>query len=201
VADPPRGIRQFVVGTGGKNHVGVVTVRPNSEVRNDTTFGVLELTLRPDGYDWQFVPDASGTFTDSGSGPCHAATPGRRFYAIAPCRLVDTRGPAGPSGGPALMAGADRAFPLAGRCGIPADATALALNVTVVNPGGSGDLRLFPAGTVAPLASAVSFTAGRTRAGNALAALSATGQVVVRCDMAPASSTAHLVLDVSGYFR
>ena len=55
VADPARGIRQFTVGTGGKNHVAVVAVQPHSEVRDDSTFGVLELTLRPDGYDWRFL--------------------------------------------------------------------------------------------------------------------------------------------------
>jgi hypothetical protein len=201
VADPHRGIRQFTVGSGGKNHVPVATVRPNSEARDDTTFGVLELTLRPDGYDWEFLPDAAGGFTDSGSGPCHAAQGGAGFYPVPPCRLVDTRGPAGPTGGPALTAGSSRTFPLTGRCGVPADAKALALDVTVVGPGGSGNLRLFPEGPTAPQASAISFRAGRTRANSAIAALSAAGEMVVRCDMAPSPSSAHLVVDVSGYFR
>ena len=69
--DEDRGIRQFVVGTGGKSHYGFNAAKPNSEVRNATTFGVLELTLRQTGYDWRFVPEAGGTFTDSGSGDCH----------------------------------------------------------------------------------------------------------------------------------
>jgi hypothetical protein len=70
-ADPGGGIRQFVVGTGGEEHQAFVTVRPNSEVRNADTFGVLSLTLRPGGYDWRFVPEAGRTFTDAGSGACH----------------------------------------------------------------------------------------------------------------------------------
>jgi len=70
-ADPVHGIRQFVVGTGGKNHYGFGTPLANSEVRNDTTYGVLKLTLHPNGYDWQFVPQAGGTFTDAGSTACH----------------------------------------------------------------------------------------------------------------------------------
>jgi hypothetical protein len=70
-ADAALGIREFVVGTGGKNHYGFSSPQPNSEVRNDTTFGVIELTLRPTGYDWQFLPEAGKTFTDSGSGACH----------------------------------------------------------------------------------------------------------------------------------
>jgi len=71
VADPARGLREFVVGTGGKNHYAIVTPVANSEVRNDDTFGVLKLTLRPTSYDWAFVPEAGKTFTDSGSGTCH----------------------------------------------------------------------------------------------------------------------------------
>jgi calcineurin-like phosphoesterase family protein len=66
-----RGIREFVVGTGGKSHYGFGTIRPYSEVRNSDTFGVLKLTLRPGAYEWQFVPEAGHSFTDSGTGYCH----------------------------------------------------------------------------------------------------------------------------------
>jgi hypothetical protein len=69
-ADPTRGIRQFTVGTGGKNHTRIRRAQPNSEVRNDDTFGVLMLTLRGDGYRWQFVPEAGKSFSDAGSGGC-----------------------------------------------------------------------------------------------------------------------------------
>jgi acid phosphatase type 7 len=70
--DPARGIREFVVGTGGKNHRPFTELpRPNSEVRDATAFGVLKLTLKPKGYDWQFLPEEGKTFTDSGSGTCH----------------------------------------------------------------------------------------------------------------------------------
>jgi 3',5'-cyclic AMP phosphodiesterase CpdA len=70
-ADPVRGIREFVVGTGGKSHYAFSTLRPNSEVRNADTFGVLKLVLHPESYDWSFVPEAGGTFADSGSDTCH----------------------------------------------------------------------------------------------------------------------------------
>jgi acid phosphatase type 7 len=74
-ADPERGIRGFVVGTGGgKGGKGLYPIEDsiaNSEVRNDNTLGVLKLTLRPEGYDWRFVPVEGETFTDSGSGGCH----------------------------------------------------------------------------------------------------------------------------------
>ncbi len=71
VTDALRGIREFVVGTGGKSHYAFTTIRPNSEVRNGSTFGVLKLTLHAGSYDWQFVPVAGGTFSDAGRSTCH----------------------------------------------------------------------------------------------------------------------------------
>ena len=71
-ADPTRGIREFVVGTGGESHYNDQgTPLPNSELFNGTTFGVLKLTLSAGSYTWQFIPVSGGTFTDSGSGSCH----------------------------------------------------------------------------------------------------------------------------------
>jgi acid phosphatase type 7 len=70
-ADPKRGIREFVVGTGGKNHREFGIHKVNSEIRNNDTFGVLKMTLKATGYDWKFIPEAGKTFTDSGSGSCH----------------------------------------------------------------------------------------------------------------------------------
>jgi hypothetical protein len=73
VADPT-GIRQFIVGTGGKSHSSLATTPPpNAEARNKTTYGVLRLTLHPGSYDWQFVPEAGKTFTDAGTQACHNA--------------------------------------------------------------------------------------------------------------------------------
>jgi hypothetical protein len=69
--DNARGVRQFVVGTGGAFFTGMGTIDPNSQVHNNTTYGILKLTLRPGSYDWQFVPVAGSTFTDSGTTACH----------------------------------------------------------------------------------------------------------------------------------
>ncbi|HEX6939206.1 MAG TPA: metallophosphoesterase [Longimicrobiales bacterium] len=71
VADAERGIREFVVGTGGRSHYEFVAVQPNSELRHTGTFGVLKLTLHAEGYAWEFVPAAGGGFRDSGTGSCH----------------------------------------------------------------------------------------------------------------------------------
>jgi hypothetical protein len=70
-ADPVHGIREIIAGTGGRSHYGIGTIKPNSEVRNTDTFGILKLTLHSGGYDWNFVPEAGKTFTDAGSGTCH----------------------------------------------------------------------------------------------------------------------------------
>ncbi|MEU7908897.1 DNRLRE domain-containing protein [Actinoplanes sp. NPDC049118] len=68
--DTARGIRQFVVGTGGGFFYEFGPTQPNSEVRDGTTYGILRMTLHSGGYDWLFVPQAGKTFTDSGTGTC-----------------------------------------------------------------------------------------------------------------------------------
>ena len=71
VLDPERGIRQFVVGTGGKGGRPLNELLPNSEASDDTTRGVLEMNLRADGYDWRFLPIRGQGFSDEGSEKCH----------------------------------------------------------------------------------------------------------------------------------
>jgi hypothetical protein len=70
-ADPRRGLRQFVVGTGGKSLRNFEDQAENSEVRNSDTFGVLKLTLLPTSYRWRFMPVQGKTFRDSGRAVCH----------------------------------------------------------------------------------------------------------------------------------
>jgi hypothetical protein len=69
--DRARGIREFVAGTGGASLYAFDNPAPNSEAKDNTTHGVLKLTLHPRRYDWEFVPVAGGTFTDAGTGTCH----------------------------------------------------------------------------------------------------------------------------------
>jgi hypothetical protein len=68
-ADPVRGIREFIVGTGGGGVYRFKNPVPNSEVRDNSTYGVLKLTLSPGRYQWEFIPVSPG-FTDSGTGVC-----------------------------------------------------------------------------------------------------------------------------------
>lgn len=71
--DSEHGIREIVVGTGGRSHDFLGLATPNSEVRNWETYGVLKLTLAAGKYNWEFIPVAGSTFHDSGSGVCHNA--------------------------------------------------------------------------------------------------------------------------------
>jgi len=70
-ADATNGIREFVIGTGGISLDAFGTIRPNSQVRRNDTYGVLKFTLSSGSYAWQFVPVAGKTFTDTGTGTCH----------------------------------------------------------------------------------------------------------------------------------
>ncbi len=70
--DTARGIIEIVAGTGGDSHFAFnSTIAPNSLVRNSTTYGVIQLTLHASSFDFQFVPQAGQTFTDSGTQACH----------------------------------------------------------------------------------------------------------------------------------
>jgi hypothetical protein len=121
------------------------------------------------------------------------------LFTVSPCRVVDTRSAAGPYGGPALAAGQSRTFTLAGQCGIPAGARAVAVNVTVTGPTVTGNFRLYPADQPLPSTSTLNYAAGQTRANNAIVGLSPSGALAVRCSQA--AGTAHLVLDVTGYLE
>jgi hypothetical protein len=121
------------------------------------------------------------------------------FFTLLPCRLLDTRDPAGPYGGPALAAGQTRSFALGGRCGIPPSARAVSLNVTATQPTAGGNLRLYAAGLALPLVSSLNYAAGQTRGNNAVVGLSAAGGLAIRC--AQPSGTTHVIVDVNGYFE
>lgn len=69
--DNTRGIRSFVAGMGGASHYSFGTIQANSEARNSDTYGVLKFTLHANSYDWQFVPEAGKTYSDSGTNSCH----------------------------------------------------------------------------------------------------------------------------------
>jgi pseudomonalisin len=151
----------------------------------------LHLQTGPDGNLW-FV-DLLGRI---GSAPF--PTPPTDFYTVTPCRVLDTRLPSGPLGGPALAAGEVRDLPLGGNCGIPADAEAVVANLTVVNPSAPGYFALSVTGSFGHT-STLNFRAGQTRANNAVVPLFGNGHTKTHLSMA--TGQADLVVDVTGYFR
>jgi aldose sugar dehydrogenase len=151
--------------------------------------GPVAFHVGPDGY----IYDAA-----INSGRIYRINYPKRFNTVTPCRIVDTRGPAGPHGGPALAAGADRTFTLAGSCGVPPTARAVSVNVTVVQPAADGFLSIFPGAGATPTSSIINFRSGQIRANNALPLLGAAGDVVVRNG---STGTLHFLLDVDGYFE
>ncbi len=139
---------------------------------------------------------AAGLLVPAG-GEAQLPTPPLPFVGLTPCRLVDTRGNGftGAFGPPALGAGAARDFPLAGQCGLPAEAQAVSLNVTATNTLGPGFFLLHPAGGATPLVSTLNYLGSETVANAALVPLGAGGLTVIA-----GVSGADLILDVNGYF-
>ncbi len=129
------------------------------------------------------------------------------FFPLTPCRIIDTRGPVGPTGGPALSANTIRNFPVIGvnSCGVPSTAKAVAFNITTIQASEAGDLRIFPYQSPVPLASVINFSsADFALANGAIIPIANIGglDISVQTDMAPGSSgSVHLVVDVTGYFQ
>lgn len=122
------------------------------------------------------------------------------FYTVTPCRVLDTRNVAGPYGGPALAAGVDRTFVFANQCGIPSGARGVSLNVAVTQPtAGPGFLTFYPVGAPLPAVATINYSAGQTRANNAVASLGANTDLVIHCGQG--SGTVHVIVDVTGYFQ
>jgi hypothetical protein len=122
----------------------------------------------------------------------------RSFFSLAPCRVLDTRAP---SGGPALAAGERRAVTVAGACGVPLSARAIAANLTATSAVAPGFLRLFAGDlTSPPSTSTLNFRPGKTRANSAIVTLASdgSGKVVVENG---SGGTVQVILDVSGYFE
>jgi hypothetical protein len=140
--------------------------------------------------------DCTARYTANVGAP---APPPTSFHTLTPCRLADTRGPAGPYGAPGIAAGGTRYFDVpASSCGVPPTARAVALNITVVAAAAAGTLVVTAGDQVSTATSTLSFAAGQTRASSAIAGLSSAGDVAVT---STALSSVNVVLDVSGYFE
>jgi hypothetical protein len=155
---------------------------------------------------WSVGGGGSGSTSGSGGiGAMHTqtdVTQGITFVAVAPCRIIDTRGPAGTFGGPILTAGAGRSFALpSGPCaGIPTGGVfgvgAYSLNITVTGTAGAGFLKVFPTGGTEPTVSSINYTAGQTLA-NAVIVAAGTGEAIT---LKAGVANTHVIVDINGYF-
>jgi hypothetical protein len=140
-------------------------------------------------------------WVNAGGGSCSIGLPqNTSFYTLTPCRLVDTRLPTGPLGGPALQAGQSRTFVLAGGCGIPATAKALAVNITETQSASQGFLTLHAADQQAGGTATINYSPGNTLANNAYVRLSGEGSGSISVQNGSAGAV-HFILDVTGYFQ
>jgi hypothetical protein len=138
----------------------------------------------------QVVLDISGYFAPAGTSTA------LDFYPLTPCRLVDTRNANGPMGGPTLVAGSTREFPVrSGSCSLPSDAAAYSLNVTAVPQGSLPYLTIWPSGQAQPTASTLNAPTGTVVANGAIVPAGSNGDVTVYV-----GGTSDVVIDVNGYF-
>jgi hypothetical protein len=180
----------------GEEYLGFTSVATNGS--GDGSFGPISFPISGGRTVLTATAtDPSGNTSEFSA--CFTASRPTQFYTLTPCRVADTRSPSGPYGGPALAANADRIFVVAGQCGIPSGAVAVAFNFTVTQPTSLGDLRAAPGGGLLPLVSTMNWRASQTRANNAIIFLGLSGDILVH--VAQASGTAHLIIDVNGYFQ
>ncbi len=124
------------------------------------------------------------------------STTGDSFYPVWPCRVEDTRRPAGPLGGPALSTGETRDFPVpSSPCGLPAAASAYSMNVTVVPAGYLGFLTTWAAGQPQPFASTLNSWTGKVVANAAIVPAGANGATSVYV-----TNPTDVIVDANGYF-
>jgi uncharacterized delta-60 repeat protein len=137
------------------------------------------------------ILDINGYFTTPASAPS-----GLVFFPVTPCRVIDTRGPTGPLGGPILGAGSTRTVPvLSSTCGLPAGALAYSLNMTVVPTGALSFLTTWPTGQSQPLVSTLNDPTGTIVANAAIVPSGTGGSINV---FVP--NQTDLIIDVNGYF-
>jgi hypothetical protein len=145
----------------------------------------------------------SGTITVAGQaftilqGPyVNPSGVGLRFVPVSPCRIADTRNASGPLGGPSLAAATPRNFDVrASACGIPSDAQAYSINLTVVPLGILGYLSVWPAGQPQPLVSTLNSLDGRIKANAAIVPAGTSGAITLY-----ATDPTHAIIDINGYF-
>jgi len=144
---------------------------------------------------WVRATNSCGQSADSATvtiGVVPPSATNTSLYVVTPCRVVDTR-----SVGGILASGATRTINITGVCGIPAGAKSAVVNITAIAPSTAGFLSLYPASGSWPGNSTINYRAGKTRANNAIIALSEDGRATVL----NSGAAQHFIIDVTGYFQ
>jgi N-acetylneuraminic acid mutarotase len=137
--------------------------------------------------------DLSSGYLNDGARYCPLPSPSS-FFTVAPCRLFDSRT------GPWLVSGVERTIAVAGSCGIPAGASAAALNLTAVGPSEDGSLCAYPTAGQPTGLGIVDFRARQTRANNTIVLLSSSGALTLQA-LVGQSGLTDAVVDVVGFFQ
>jgi hypothetical protein len=143
---------------------------------------------------WVRVSNSCGTLNSAAATVTVTPIAAANFFLLTPCRVLDTRG------GTPVPANGVMNLVMTGKCGVPAGATAAAVNVTVVSPAVTGLVTLYPgpANTVKPLVSTINYVAGRTLANNARLTIGIDGSINI---FNAAGTPLDFLIDVSGYFK
>ncbi|MBI4909491.1 MAG: pre-peptidase C-terminal domain-containing protein [Acidobacteria bacterium] len=184
---------------------------PSGEVvaEDDDSAGNLNSRIPPSGFltltqTGTYIIEAStydsfetGLYTVSFSSSGAPPPAGSRLRAVTPCRVFDSRNPAGTFGGPLLTGGSTRTIPIQqGSCGISSTAKAYTLNITVVPSGPLSYLTTWPSGGAQPTVSTLNSFAGRVVANAAIVPAGTNGGINIFV-----TDTTHVIVDINGYFE
>ncbi len=203
-ASATAGGADFTLTVNGTGFVSGDTVKWAGTALTTTFVSATQLTAAVPANLITTAGSASVTVVTSGSVTSNASAftinpviSGSRFIPVSPCRLVDTRGAAGPLGGPFVPGNGSRDFPIASStsCSIPNTAQAYSLNLTVVPHGTLGYVTLWPTGQTQPVVSTLNSPDGRVKANASIVPAGTGGAVSVY-----ATDNADVILDINGYF-
>jgi len=201
------------IGAGSPDWTASIVPHPGSTYSWSISGGTI--TSGYTGSSITFTAGDAGTLTlyarEQAPGECQSASgtatvqilpagSAMRFYPVTPCRVLDTRDASGPTLGQPLAGDDTLGTDIAGTCGVSPTAKAVAANITVTQPAGSGYVVVFPGDEPEPITSTVHFSAGRTRASNTHLKLATSGLDDVSIRNA-SPGPVHVILDVSGYYE